>query len=128
VRRAGRRTGVALIFAIAALFVVAAAGAALCLRTTETARSNVAERTDLDARYAAQAGVERARWALARDAAYSGGAFRFDAFDVDVRVATSDGGRRVVRATATSAASRAWCEATLRPGVGLPVVESWRDR
>jgi hypothetical protein len=127
VRRARRRTGAALFFAIASLFVVAAAGAALCLRTTETARSNVAERIELDARYAAQAGVARARWALARDAAYAGGSFRFDAFDVDVRVTPSDGGRRVVRATATSAASRAWVEATLRPGVGLLDVESWRD-
>jgi len=47
--RSGRRSGAALILALAALLVVAAAGAALSARVTETAKSNVDERADLAA-------------------------------------------------------------------------------
>jgi type II secretory pathway component PulK len=127
VTRRSPQSGAALLLAIAALVVVAAAGAALCLRVSETARSNVSERANLAARYAAQAGVEKARAAIARDPAYAGESFRFDDFDVDVKTTSDADGRRVVRSTAASATSRAWVEATLRVGAGLPVVESWRE-
>lgn len=125
--RGSRRSGVALITALALLLVVAAAGAALCVRVTETARSNVAERETLAARYAAEAGIERARWALAKDAAYAGETLRFDAFDVAVRVAARPDGRREARSIAASPSAHAVAAATLRLGGSLPVVETWRE-
>lgn len=125
--RLRRHRGAALIMSLALLFVVAAAGAALCLRVSETARSNVAERWNVAARCAAQAGVERARATLAGDAAYAGETFRFDAFDVVVGVTPAPDGYRAVRSTATSPAARAVVEAKLRLGSGLPTIESWRE-
>lgn len=123
-----RDRGTALIMALALLFVVAATGAALCLRVEETSRSNVAERRDLAARYAAEAGVERARAALAADANWAGETFAFDAFDVAVEVARGDGDCREVRSRASSPAAHATAFAKLRLGSGLPSVASWNDR
>jgi hypothetical protein len=122
-----KRSGAALIMSLALLVVVAAAGAALCVRVTETSRSNVAERQDLAARYAAEAGIERARWSLARDAAFAGESLRFEAFDVTIRVTPAADGRREVRAVASSPSSHAAASATLRLGASLPVVEAWRE-
>ncbi len=125
--RRSKRSGAALIMALALLLVVAAAGAALCLRVTETARSNIGERESLAARYAAEAGIERARWSLARDAAYAGEPMRFGAFDVTICVTTAGDGRREVRAVASSSSSHAAISATLRLGDALPVVDAWRE-
>jgi type II secretory pathway component PulK len=126
-----RRTterGASLILALGLLFVVAAAGAALCLRTDETVRENVAQRANLAARYAAQAGVEKARLALSNDAAYAGETFRFDTFDVSVAVTSDDVAHRIVRVTATCATARAGVDVKLRLASGLPSIDVWSER
>jgi type II secretory pathway component PulK len=123
-----RDAGAALVMVLAVLFAVAAAGTALCLRTDETVRSTHAMRANLAARYAAQAGVESARAALARDPAHAGQTLRFDDFDVVVAVDPSLEGQREVRVTASGPRSHAVLACTLRLGPGLPVVTSWRER
>jgi hypothetical protein len=109
------------------LAAVAAAGATLCLRVVDTAKDNVLERASLAARYAAQAGVERARWSLARDAEYDGESMRFGAFDVAVTVTCAADGTRAVHAVASSPAMSTTADATLRLTAGLPAVTSWHD-
>jgi hypothetical protein len=107
------------------LLAVAAAGAALCMRAADTARLDVLGRGKLAARWAAEAGVARARASLSRDAAYEGGTFRLDAFDVSVRISASPDGRRSVRAVASSPSAHAAVEAKLRLTPGLPAIEGW---
>ena len=125
--RTNRRTGATLVMVLMLLLAVATAGATLCLRASDTARLNVLGRERLAARYAAEAGIARARASLAHDAAYAGETIRFDAFDVAIRVAPSPDGRRAVRAVATSPTAHTAVEAKLRLTSGLPAIDAWAD-
>ena len=125
--RRHRQSGISLTIALLALVAVSAAGAALYASTERTVRVNATSRDRLAARYAAEAGVEKARWALARDASYAGETLRFDAFDVTVKVTAGPDGRSTVHAVAASPAMHASADATLRLTSALPIVESWRE-
>ena len=119
--------GLTLSIALVALVAVAASGAALYATTERTVRVNATSRDRVAARYAAEAGIERARWALGRDASYTGETMRFGAHDVTVKVTAAPQGRWAVHALAASPTMRASIDATLRPTSSLPVVETWRD-
>ena len=71
--------------------------------------------------------MERARWALLRDARYEGETLQFGGFDVTVRVTAAPDGRLDVRALAASPTAHAAVDSRLRLTSELPVIESWRD-
>jgi Tfp pilus assembly protein PilV len=122
-----RESGVSLTIALVALFVTAASAAALFATTERTARSNSAERGRLAARYAAEAGVERARWAIGRDSAYEGERMQFDGFDVTIDAVGQHAEERCVIVEVTGSRGKSRVEATLREAPGLPVVIRWND-
>ena len=128
-----RERGLALILALllvaaAALLALTAAG-----RSRDLAMDAARDRASVTARAAADGGIERARWALARDAGYTGETLRIGACDVEIRVERGDDGRATVRSIARvgtspfaeSVTQRAEADVALRAD-GLPGVTAWR--
>lgn len=135
-----RRRGAALWMALGLLLVVAAAGAVIHARTVESANAALRGRSDLDAFWAAEAGIARARAALAADPAWAGGPLALGSSTVTIAV-EADGEERRVRSEAhfepsgggpagSPTAARALVVAHLRLAQegALPAVVSWSRR
>jgi len=90
-----RERGLALVWALLFLGLVAAAGVLVLERGRALDGADRADRAALQAYYAARGGVEQARWALARDPAYAGGPLRVGGQEVVVVVQRTDDGWRV---------------------------------
>lgn len=132
-RRPGsrRQEGVALVLAI----LVVAAAALVALTMAGRARRGVTDaaldRASSTARAAASGGIERARWALARDRAYTGESLQVG--DSEVVISVPDG--ECVVAVATSRSGVAGVSATHRIEAdvvcndddGLPRIRAWRE-
>ena len=128
-----RQSGMALIVAL----LVVAAAALFAMTTADRswrgAVDTVRDRATATARAAAAGGVERARWALARDADYTGETLRVGTSDVVISVVRDGADIEVdVRAATTAApysdsvTERVEASLTLR-GTRLPTVTGWRE-
>ena len=133
-RRRARSRGAALLIALGMLVVVATAGVVLQQRTLDLAKATTRGRLQLAARWAAEGGIESARAALARDAAFTGSTLRVGATEVvvTVRADAADAALRHVRAVAVvapsgpaAASERVQIDAVLRVGPGLPSRGGW---
>ena len=89
-----------LLVAAAALFALTAAA-----RSRDLAMDEVRDRATMQARWAAEGAVERARWALARDPAYAGETCDVGATSVEIRIESSHGTASRVTAIATTSAA-----------------------
>ena len=128
-----RERGMALIIAL--LVVAAAALCALTMaeRGRRVATDTVVDRVTATARAAASGGVERARWALARDVDYQGETLRIGACDVTIEV-MHDGTQCAVTVTAQTGAAPFAESVTQRVEADLslhearlPKIVSWRE-
>ena len=81
-----KERGSAMVIALLALFFTASMVALLLERGDGLHKATRADRTELRARYAAEGGLARARWELARDADWSGAAFELNGIQVEVTV------------------------------------------
>ena len=129
-----RQNGLALIMAL--LLVAAAAVLALSAanRSRDVAAGQIIDGASVTAQAAADGGVERARWALARDVSYTGESLRIGRCDVEIQVERgSDGELQVLSIARAPAAPFAETvtervSATLRQTEsGLPSVSTWRE-
>lgn len=129
-----RQSGLALIMAL--LLVAAAAVLALTAanRSRDVAAGQIIDGAAVVAQAAADGGIERARWALARDSSYTGESLRIGRCDVRIQVEHgTDGELQVLSIARAPAAPFAETvservSATLRPTEsGLPTVTAWRE-
>ena len=129
-----RQSGLAMIMAL----LLVAAAAVLALTAANRSRNVAGEQVLDGARVAAQAaangGLERARWALARDTGYAGETIRIGRSDVEISAKRETGGDFEVIAIARTPAApfaetvAGRVEATLRTSAnGLPTVIDWRE-
>ncbi len=126
---AARRRGAALIQALLLLVVATAVAAGAAARVQRTVDATVLDRAEVTAAAAASGGVELARAALARDAAWTGGTRTLGGSEIEVRVSAgaSDAERHVVVvARAVRATQRVEAELRL-DAAGLPRVVAWRE-
>ena len=128
-----RENGVALIMAL--LVVAAAALFALTMahRGRRLATDTILDRVAATARAAASGGIERARWALARDADYAGETLRIGTSDVEIRVVRTDEHAEILVLATTTAApfadsvtERVDAALALRAS-GLPTITRWSE-
>ena len=78
--------GSSMVVALLALLFVAAMVALVLERGDGLRNATVVDRTQLRARYAAEGGLERARWELARNASWQGAAFDLNGVHVTVAI------------------------------------------
>lgn len=122
---------VALFFVLAIVIVVAASAVVLRGRFDALVGEIRTDRGRLEAHWVAEGALEHARWALARDPAYTGGRVPVGGGEADVSVTAGPGADQVrvvvdamVKRGAAGAAARR-VEARLRLGPGLPRIEEW---
>ena len=78
--------GSSMVMALLALFFTASMVALLLERGDGLRNATKADRTEIRAHYAAEGGLERARYELARDAKWSGAQFDLNGIRVEVRI------------------------------------------
>lgn len=127
--------GAALITALILLVVLGSLSTLILERSRSVADGTEIERTQLRLFYAAEGGLEHLRHALDRDADHRGADLRIGTCDVHTEVTETTGEPRrwhiSIEAHCPAAGgttSRYRLDALLRPGKGLPVVESRRRR
>ena len=132
-RRAEGDRGFALLWIVLLLLVVSVAGTVLVTASLRLRTDSEQSGARIAAFHAAQGGIERARWAVSRDAGYTGETLDVGGVEVRVHVNLSDAGRVRVEATAPIrgdlSVTRAF-EARLVPdgGGGLLRAIDWRER
>lgn len=81
-----KQRGSSMVLALVALFFTASMVALVLERGDGLRNATKADRTELRARYAAEGGLERARWELARDAKWHGDLFELNGIDVTITI------------------------------------------
>jgi len=81
-----KQRGSSMVLALVALFFTATMVALLLERGDGLRNATTADRTELRARYAAEGGLERARWELAHDAKWRGDLFDLNGIDVTITI------------------------------------------
>ena len=81
-----RQRGTMMVSALLALFFAASMVALVLERADGLRGATIADHTELRARYAAEGGLEHARWALAKDPAWPGTAIEIGGVRVTVTV------------------------------------------
>ncbi len=80
--------GSSMILALMTLFFAASMAAAVLARQDGLRNAMILDRTELRARYAAEGGLVRAQWELARDESWTGGEFELNGIHVKLTVET----------------------------------------
>ncbi len=135
-----RQRGMALILALLLVAFAAMTALTLASRARDVAMDAARDRTGAVARAAAQGGVERARWALARDPNYRGETVTIGASSVTVTVGVggapgADGSRAVTVTVIAHAPAPPFADSMTARVIAelrrrrdqLPAIVTWRE-